>query len=227
MTHSYTTMDDFFDYAPEPLRNIAIPAEYTNWPRVIGIYSAAPGCGKSTVARVLCETRGYRRVPFAAPLKRVVAEFLASFGYCHTQDIVEQHKDTPLSTLYGLTPRHLLQTLGTEWGRQCVHPDIWVRAWHESVRGLTHVVVDDVRFPNEAVAVRALGGVLWCVDRPGVVFGGEHTSEGALEDVVPDVFVTNAGDVAELRCNVEVAFARSRGLVASQYTTTAPTLRSV
>jgi hypothetical protein len=205
--------EPYFNYTPEPLRPIHIPDEFTNWPRVIGIYSDAPGSGKSEVARVLCDTKAYRRVPFAAPLKRVVAEFLTTFGYANAHEIVERHKETPLSALYGVTPRHLMQTLGTEWGRQCVHPQVWVRAWHECVRGLTHVVVDDVRFPNEVEAVQALGGVLWRVTRPGVAYSGEHASEGALSAVSPDVVVENDGDLALLRERVADAFAWSRMIV--------------
>lgn len=216
-----------FDYTPSPLGDITVPEEYTNWPRVIGIYSAAPGCGKSTVARALCERYAYKRVPFAAPLKRVVAEFLASFGYGNSADIVETYKDVPLGTLYGVTPRHLMQTLGTEWGRQCVHPDVWVRAWYESVRGLTHVVVDDVRFPNEVAAVRALGGVLWRVERPGAEYTGAHASEGALSGVEPDLCFDNDGDYEQLKRDTEEAFQRSRDIVRERTAAPRPALQIV
>jgi hypothetical protein len=40
-------------------------------------------------------------------------------------------------------------TLGTEWGRDAVHPDLWVRLWAASGPRTSRVVVEDVRFPNE------------------------------------------------------------------------------
>ena len=46
-------------------------------PRLIGLYSPAPGCGKTTAANLLIE---HQRVSFAAPLKRVVSHMLNSLG---------------------------------------------------------------------------------------------------------------------------------------------------
>jgi CRP/FNR family transcriptional regulator len=53
-----------------------------------------------------------------------------------------------------------MQTLGTEWGRQCMDADIWVRAWAARAALLTSAVADDVRFQNEADMIRNLGGVI-------------------------------------------------------------------
>ena len=61
------------------------------------------------------------------------------------------------------------------------------------------VTFDDVRFPNEAEMIRRLGGELWLVDRPGVVYEGSHASEGALIDVLPDSVINNSGDLEQLR----------------------------
>lgn len=81
-------------------------------------------------------------------------------------------KYEPIDWLDGTTPRHLLQTLGTEWGRH-QHPEMWLRLWRQrygdlcrfpfrtipapaGTRGLDRkvpvvgVIVDDVRFVNEA-----------------------------------------------------------------------------
>jgi hypothetical protein len=46
-------------------------------------------------------------------------------------------------------------TLGTEWGRDLVHADIWTRLWAARAECFPLVVADDVRFPNE-VAGRSL-----------------------------------------------------------------------
>ena len=53
-----------------------------------------------------------------------------------------------------------MQTLGTEWGRECIGPEVWVDVWKSNVQkwldGGLNVVVDDMRFPNEWDAVKAL-----------------------------------------------------------------------
>jgi len=96
-----------------------------------------------------------------------------------------------------------MQTLGTEWGRSCVHPNLWEMLAESQAKGLVDsgfsVIFDDVRFPNEAEMIHRLGGELWLVDRPGVVYEGEHASEGALADVLPDVVVHNSGSLEHLR----------------------------
>jgi hypothetical protein len=97
----------------------------------------------------------------------------------------------------------MMQTLGTEWGRSCIHPELWIMvaagAVEQQQKLGRDVVIDDVRFPNEAEMVHRLGGELWLVDRPGVVYEGEHASEGALADVLPDVVVNNSGSLEHLR----------------------------
>lgn len=172
-----------------------------NLPPVIGIYANAPGAGKSEVAGMLGEW-GYESHPFAAPLKHIVTYFLRELGYSHSNaaDAVWNLKDMPLEDVYGLTPRHLLRTLGTEWGRDCVHPDVWVDAWKAKLPPLT--VADDVRFPNEVHAIRAMGGVVWYVERPDAAGDTEHRSEGALSAIVPDAMLLNNGSLETLSWQV-------------------------
>jgi hypothetical protein len=145
-------------------------------PKLIGLYSAAPGCGKTTAANLLIE---HQRVSFAAPLKRAVWSMLNHLGlecfrYVYTD------KEAIIPEL-GVSARHMMQTLGTEWGRACIHPDFWVMiARVETQHIITNggcVVIDDVRFPNEAAMIRDLGGELWRIDRPGVSYDGNHSSE--------------------------------------------------
>ena len=165
--------------------------------RLIGLYSHAPGSGKSTVAEML----DGEIVSFAAPLKRFVTSII--FGLGHDGfSAVREHKEDKIPEI-GVSPRQMMQTLGTEWGRSCVHPNLWEMLAESQAKGLVDsgfsVIFDDVRFPNEAEMVQRLGGELWLVDRPGVVYEGEHASEGALADVLPDVVVHNSGSLEHLR----------------------------
>uniref|UniRef100_G8EY48 Deoxynucleotide monophosphate kinase n=1 Tax=Synechococcus phage S-CAM8 TaxID=754038 RepID=G8EY48_9CAUD len=164
--------------------------------RLIGLYSHAPGSGKSTVAQILDGVA----FSFADPLRQFVAKTLTSLGH-DGFDLVRNGKEQKIAGI-GVTPRQMMQTLGTEWGRSCVHPELWVMiAESEATNWLRSVDVtfDDVRFPNEAEMIRRLGGELWLVDRPGVVYEGSHASEGALFDVLPDVVINNNGDLEQLR----------------------------
>ena len=165
--------------------------------RLIGLYSNAPGSGKSTVAGMI----DGEIVSFAAPLKRFVTSIVFGLGY-DGFSAVREHKEEKIPKI-GVSPRQMMQTLGTEWGRSCVHPNLWEMLAESQAKGLVDsgfsVIFDDVRFPNEAEMIRRLGGEQWLVDRPGVVYEGEHASEGALVDVLPDVVVHNSGSLEHLR----------------------------
>lgn len=169
---------------------------------IIGIYSPAPQSGKTTVANMLQE-QGFARVPFAAPLKRMACEFLESLGYPEGEAarlvFFDKHVVIPE---VGVTVRHMLQTLGTEWGRACLHPDVWVRCWEAQADRYELVVADDVRFPNEAAAIRRRGGVVWQVVWPDVLHIGDHVSEGSLDDAEFDAVIQNDGSLSDLHSKV-------------------------
>lgn len=175
----------------------------TSLPPVIGIYAPAPQSGKTTVANYLAE-HGYVCVSLAEPIKAMTEVFLHQFGFDAEEatHAVQYAKGTLVPEL-GLTVRQLLQTLGTEWGRTCLHPDVWVMTWSQRVHALLatghRVVCDDVRRCNEASAIRIHGGQLWRVTRPSITRTTNHISEGEL-DTYPDfdVHCVNDGTLAEL-----------------------------
>lgn len=106
------------------------------------------------------------------------------------------------------TPRQFLQRLGTEWGRQRISTELWVEAWRcalgESAAehfGDILAVADDVRFENEAAAIRAEGGIIVRVERAGAgsATGAAHSSEAG---VAADIALTNDGDPQEFAVKV-------------------------
>lgn len=173
--------------------------------RLIGLYSSAPGCGKSAVAAQLSE-HDFHIAPFALPLKQMTVPLLVALGYDHAKAwrLVTLEKNTVVPGL-GVTVRHILQTLGTDWGRQCIHTNVWLQAWERSIAQFDRVVVDDVRFPNEAELVCRLGGEMWRVDRPGVELTTPHASEGALDTWAFTKVINNTGTLDDLRTTVQVA----------------------
>lgn len=163
--------------------------------RLIGLYSSAPQSGKSSIA---------------SPLKTMVRAFLSEAGIpaSYIDELLTTRKEE-LIPEFGVSSRHLMQTLGTEWGRQCV----WVQCWRRRVQRLMtsgfDVVCDDVRFPNEALTLRALGGELWRVRRPGTARGTTHASEGSLDDLVFDREIDNSGRLFHLHVAVRQALTAS------------------
>lgn len=164
---------------------------------IIGITGLA-GSGKSEVAGYLAAMRGFRRMAFADPLK----EMLLAAGFSRAQ--VYGDLKGEIDALTGKTPRFMMQELGTLWGRQTVHPDLWVRLWErridDAVAHYAHVVAEDVRFENEAEAIRARGGQVWRVIRPGVE-AMAHVSEKNL--VPADAVIRNVAGLHDLHLSID------------------------
>ena len=161
-------------------------------PLLIGL-SGYKRSGKTTVATLLADGFGFHVESFAAPIRRTVAHILGM----HPEEL-ERAKQDPVDWLDGLTPRQLMQTLGTEWGR-AQHPELWVRS---VFRRMDHAqraagparlswVVHDVRFPNEAAAIRLRGGYVVRVCRGHPPDADDHASErplppGWIDDTLPN-----------------------------------------
>lgn len=169
-----------------------ILADNDNYPRVIAL-SGVAGSGKSTASAFL-QSKGYKLEKFAGPLKSM----LYAIGFTHEQ-LEGNLKEQPCDLLYGKSPRHAMQTLGTNWARDCIGEDFWIRLWQTEVGKNLEVgqptVVDDCRFANEAAAIRALGGIVIKLEGRGGIEGG-HASERL--DFISDAVVPNTGSIAQL-----------------------------
>jgi hypothetical protein len=168
---------------------------------IIGLIGVA-GSGKTLVARRI-ENRGFTRMRFAGPMKEMLR-----VGLRLTDEQLDgDQKMVPIAEFGGHTPRTLMQTLGTAWGRNIVGPDLWIRAWERHAAMVQGpIVVDDVRFPNEARAVRNAGGVLWRVYRPGLTTM-DHISERLQAEIQDDVLLNNATTLDDLDISVDAALA--------------------
>lgn len=189
--------------------------------RVVGLTGAA-GSGKSTVARHLVTRFG------AVPL--------ALADYFKIPAVV--HGALPMAEVFGPTPksvgtRRFLQRRGTEEGRDVYGENLWVdhlltHLYRLAQMGVTRVVVDDVRFPNEAHALRTphlVRGDGWTM-RPsthvGLGFLGEvwqvtgrseglmgdaaaHASEVPIAPTLVDLTVPNRFSAAMLSATVDHA----------------------
>lgn len=168
-------------------------------PRIVGITGLA-GSGKSSVASFLTSNHDFVIVKFADILKSMLRQLGLS-----EEELEGDRKGLPSKLLLGRSPRYAMQTLGTEWGRQLLHENIWCEVWKRRARQLLAtgipVVCDDCRFENEAHAIEDLGGELWSVSRPGVRAQG-HISESGAAMRFATVRITNGGSLRELELTV-------------------------
>jgi hypothetical protein len=173
-------------------------------PKVIG-FAGRAGAGKNTAAEVVASDAGGIVIGFADPLYQAVA---AAVGV--PEEVLRDRATKEVPLPIGRSPRHLLQTLGTEWGREHVRPDLWVyrarqRIEEAGMAGVPIVAICDVRFPNEVELVRELGGEIWWIDRPDLD-AGDHVSERQLVPNNCDRIVFNGEDANTFRRRVRDAW---------------------
>lgn len=193
--------------------------------------NTGPGSGKTTASEFL----GYlipgvvTTLSFASPLKAMLKEllYLWTSSECDANDMV--YGDLKETVIEGMgddvTPRKLMQTLGTEW-REMIDHNLWVKmAVLEAERHLLQghtVVFDDLRFPHELEFFKAHK---WpCrtdifhvnIDRPvgtALIAGmsghlfitvNSHKSEGGLSNITPDFQIDNTGSKQDLLNMLEI-----------------------
>jgi hypothetical protein len=145
--------------------------------------------GKTLLANLLAERYGLLHTSFAAPIREFTAKLLGG-----TLEQLEVEKESPVAWLNGVTPRRIMQTMGTDWARQMIDPDIWVKVCMRKVAGAGRAVVSDIRFPNEARAVRAAGGHVIRLHRWQDGTSDTHISELPLDRLLIDSEITNDFD---------------------------------
>ncbi|MCK5127506.1 MAG: deoxynucleotide monophosphate kinase [candidate division Zixibacteria bacterium] len=159
--------------------------------KVIGITGPAH-CGKDTAADYLLKHLpfGFTKASFADPIKEMARGLGLTYGqlYGNLKDVTDP--------ALGCTPRKILQTLGTEWGRELIHPDVWVRAMVIKLQGLENgagFVMPDVRFENEANFVREHGVLIHITGRfdNGDSQVEQHVSESGVKLEPGDIPIRN------------------------------------
>lgn len=179
---------------------------------------------------------------------------LADYGPEWLLDLIPEGEsvEEPLKMLYfwfaslghhyaQLSPRIMLQSLGTEFGRGVIGPDVWIDnllstaddvlagCHYEREEGFTGeiasppsgIVVSDVRFSNELNRIHEVGGKVVKVTREsadkkskklGIV---GHASEAEQKEFTADMFdavLANEGTLPELYKSVDVLAAAYKGL---------------
>ena len=155
------------------------------------------GSGKTTLATALESDYFWTRTRFAEPIKKMMHTLLTYQGLdskIASRMVDGDLKETPTIYLNNRTPRHAMQTLGSEW-RDLIDRNLWIDIWKRSLVGLplnSKITVDDCRFLHEATAVRSMGGKILRITRPNIL-PGSHISETEMNSIVPDFEIANNG----------------------------------
>lgn len=169
-----------------------------NYMKLVGLVGRRRA-GKDTAAAALLEN-GYTLIKFADPLKNMLREYLRYVGL--SAEIIERMiegdlKETPSYYLGGKTCRFCMQRLGTEYGRDMLSEDIWVNAAIARAYQVDKAILTDVRFKNEASAIKAAGGILIKIIRPeGTI--DSHASESFIDEIQTDYIITNDTTIGQL-----------------------------
>ena len=144
--------------------------------------------GKTTAAQFLADKHGYRVMSFAQPLKWIASVLWDMDDTSKEKVVVEDPKRTG---------REVMQLLGTEVVRH-IDPNAWINYALRNIDKVRRlepgkpIVVDDVRFPNEAKSLENHGFVVAKILRGGL--GRlDHASESSIADI-ESIIILNNGD---------------------------------
>ena len=190
------------------------------------------GSGKGTVSDILVKKYEFRSFAFADVLKDTVS---VMFGWSRDllegdtdesrkfRETVDPFWDNRLDLGVPITPRYILQLMGTEAGRDVFGKDIWIHALDRCIAGVENVVLSDPRFPNEIDFIRKNHGMVTRVVRGpdpkwfdtaldhnrGIAYDMPtkypevHVSEWAWIGSTFDYVLNNDGSKAELEGSVK------------------------
>jgi hypothetical protein len=129
------------------------------------------GSGKSTVANLLQDNYNFKTDSFAKPVKDIAA-VIFNWDRDMLEGLTEEsrkwreEKDEEWSKILNkyLTPRMILQMIGTEFGRNMLGEDVWIESLKKRSEN-KNIVISDVRFINEAENIKKSGGILIRIKR--------------------------------------------------------------
>ncbi len=164
--------------------------------------------GKDTIAAYLVRRYGFTKIALAQPIKEGLAAMLTSIP-----DIAEYLEDTNKEAIIptlGVSFRRLAQTLGSEWGRELIHSDIWIILADLAMKKVrtsnpeARFVITDVRFKNDAIYVHDNQFDHWWVQRDTARYHVEsHPSEQGVSQADCNFTIVNISSLEELEIQVD------------------------
>lgn len=164
---------------------------------IIG-FAGKAGAGKSTAADCL-QQEGFVRDAYAAKIKKAVSEI-----FCIPMETLlgDRTIKEQIDPYWGMSSRKIMQLFGTEACRRVFGEALWERVlwrrWTDLKLSEYNLVIDDIRYPNEARAILDRGGRIIEIVRPGADHGDTHSSEQPLPDELVSIRLANDGTVWDL-----------------------------
>jgi hypothetical protein len=157
-------------------------------------FSGYARSGKDTAAEALLGL-GFRRMSFADKLREFVYVMNPTVSFneitMFVKDIIDTYGwDGYKETEWADPVRKILQVVGTDCARSLLGDNIWVEAAFNNLPDGRYVF-SDVRFKNEADAIKERGGRVIRIYREGVAAQSAHPSETALDGYAFDDIVMN------------------------------------
>lgn len=184
--------------------------------------------GKDTAGSRLAREHGFTKYALADSLKKAIKEI-----FMLNDDQLWGYLKKAVDSRWGVTPRKLLQTIGTELFRselifqlpqlhkKISYESIWIhrfKLWYKKnqfywrITDYTgvgkhverDVVVTDVRYPEEARVIKELGGILIKIIRPNLKYKkDDHSSETEIDNIVADYTVINDNNIRDLEKKID------------------------
>jgi len=149
---------------------------------IIGL-TGKRGVGKTVIANLISEKTNAPVLSFAGPLK----EMIEKAQICTHEELYFRKNEFS---------RMMLQKIGTNIFRNQVDRRFWIKRMKERIFSDYYkseiIIIDDVRFKNEAQYIKNNGGKVVQVIRGDIGFTiDNHESEMECELIVPDWIIDN------------------------------------
>ena len=175
--------------------------------------------GKDTIAELLINKYEFKKLSFAGALKDIISII---FGWSREklEGLTKEDREwreqidpwwSKRLNLPMLSPRWILQQIGTNVFRDNFHQDIWIAALERKIKNFTGVVITDLRFDNEINTIRDLGGLIIHLknnNMPEWYKNGEsppdnlHPSNWKWIYSKPDYIIENIGTIKDLEMKI-------------------------
>jgi hypothetical protein len=162
--------------------------------------------GKDTLGNFLVNEYGYERMAYADALKECVR---AIFDF--DDDQLYGSRKEEIDDYWQLTPRQVLQFVGTDLFRNHIHElmpemgkNIWINVLKRKISNKlkknpnVKIVVTDIRFPNELDTIKELGGITIKLERNNLLSSDTHESEILIDNLKTDYVLSNNSTVEQL-----------------------------
>jgi hypothetical protein len=133
---------------------------------IIGL-TGKKSSGKDTIANYLVSKHGFIKLSFGEAVKDIV-HIITGWDRDLIEGSTEESRifrETIKHKMYNKTCRELMQIVGTDLFRNHFDENIWINIVINKINKINSYVISDVRFDNEANAIKNEGGILIKINR--------------------------------------------------------------